>query len=201
MKRDYRRGCLIRILIFLSIFLLGLCGYCVYFGLKFNPNCNNFDRPYPSPSIKVSKDRKAFIRECRFDDIIVCDSSYQFPFGQAWEEITLLINCDEKGKTIIFIDSLEKTHTIVLRFKSRKDSKIFQGRGKDPGLFIKDHFKSPMTPGSFSYRSFLLPKNCFDSTKLSFTIYKRNTYSTREKDYTPLFKFNLYRDAPDERNL
>ena len=187
-----KRSCLIPIL----VFLLLLVGF-VYL-MNNLVGVMGFDiRLYVSESVQESKNNKAFIRECRIDDIIVFNESYQFPFKQSWEEEVCFMDFDKK-KSFIVVDTLGKSRNIVFKFSSKKDYNLFCEGNIDKRWIMWGDYISNMGIVNGMCITHLSEKY-FDSIKLSFTIYKQNTYSMKE-NLTPLFKFNLYRDAPDERD-
>ena len=124
------------------------------------------------------------------DDIMVIDTSYQFPFEQAWEESVAYWDCDKKGKKHLIIGGYTK---IVFKLKKKNDFDLFFGGSLDKRCIMwGEGYKLGMaTSKGMIY--FNLYNTYADSTKLSYTIYKKKTYNLKA-DLDTLFKFNVWRD-------
>ena len=144
-----------------------------------------------SKNIKESKKNQVFIRECNIANIEVFDTSYQFPFKQTWEEKRWRRDLNYEKKMVIVIDSL--SYQIVFELKSKNDYKLFYGSDFNERWIIRSDCNNTSGFGSMGGMLYVSVLNvCNDSTKLSFTIYRKNTYNL-EDDLT-LFTFDLYRD-------
>jgi len=173
---EFRKNCLRTLLVILLIFIVLYILVVVLFGFHDLPPM------MVSKNIEESKKNQVFIRECKIANLEVYDTSYQFPFEQAWEEKRWKREQNDKKKIVIVIDSL--TSQIVFELKRKNDF--------DKEWAVQDNFDDSFlgTMGGMLYVS-LSKYN--DSTKLSFTIYKRDC-EVNWKDATPLFKFELIRD-------
>ena len=179
-----RKGCLIRLSLF--FFVLFSIAYLLHPSLK---EISYKNPVQASESISESRKNKTFIRECFITDIEVSDTSYQFPFEQAWEEKRWHLELNDNKKEFAVIDSL--SIQIVFKFKRKNDYKLFFGLDHKCLMNSDSYHTDVLINGMFTIWLWSQYK---DSTKLSYTIYKTNSEYYRSDDHTPLFKFNLLRN-------
>ena len=153
---------------------------------------DNIDYKNPtmvSKSIKESKENKVFIQEYRFANIEIFDSSYQFPFELAWEEMSWHLELNEKNKEAIVIDSLS-AHKIT--FLINEEKKLFSQENLGyKWIMWGDLFKSIGTTNEMINVS--LSQEYYDLKVFSFIIYKQNTERDMNNNLAPLFKFDIIR--------